>query len=70
MGDNFHALFVHKDVYYFNKHVPKDIRSYYKRDRDGYMPKDKIQFADHVPVFVIGLRIIDVIEIIHVKYPS
>jgi len=39
-------LFIHteRDVYYFSKHVPKDIRSHYKRDRIVICLKTKSQF--------------------------
>ena len=35
MVDNltYSYLYTKRDVYYFSKHVPKDIRSHYKRDR-------------------------------------
>ena len=37
--------FKKRDVYYFSKHVPKDIRSHYKRDRIVICLKTKSQFA-------------------------
>ena len=47
MVDNltYSYLYTKRDVYYFSKHVPKDIRSYYKRDRIVICLKTKSQFA-------------------------
>ena len=38
-------LYTKKDVYYFSKEIPKDIRSHYKRDRIVICLKTKSQFA-------------------------
>ena len=47
MVDNltYSYLYTKRDVYYFSKHVPKDIRSHYKRDRIVICLKTKSQFA-------------------------
>ena len=47
MVDNltYSYLYTKIDVYYFSKHVPKDIRSHYKRDRIVICLKTKSQFA-------------------------
>ncbi len=47
MVDNltYSYLYTKRDVYYFSKHVPKDIRSHYKRNRIVICLKAKSQFA-------------------------
>ena len=47
MVDNltYSYLYTKRDVYYFSKQVPKDIRSHYKRDRIVICLKTKSQFA-------------------------
>ena len=47
MVDNltYSYLYTKRDVYYFSKHVPKDIRSHYKRGRIVICLKTKSQFA-------------------------
>ena len=47
MVDNltYSYLYTKRNVYYFSKHIPKDIRSHYKRDRIVICLKTKSQFA-------------------------
>ena len=47
MVDNltYSYLYTKRDVYYFSKHVPKDIRSHYKRGRIVICLKTKSQFV-------------------------
>ena len=40
---NYSYLYTKRDVYYFSKHVPKDIWSHFKRDRIGYALKEHIK---------------------------